>query len=64
MKNLVLVFLLTGCGIAADIETSRALDQSKAAYKSCIERGGACEKERVIYETDLKAYNARTMRGW
>ncbi len=53
---------LSACGIAAKVDSRNQMQQSEAAYKSCLiqnpQNVSACEGYRLAYEADLKTYRA------
>jgi hypothetical protein len=58
---------LTGCLDVARVKSSSDLENSKAAYKKCLEQNPdapmKCETLKKIYEADLEAYNALKSQG-
>ncbi len=74
MKRLAIagavLIVLSGCAVAAGLARERArndLEQSKAAYKECLQQhpddASACEVLQKIYEADLQALRALSRRG-
>ena len=58
---------LTGCLDVARVKASKDLEDSKAAYKKCLEQNpddpSKCDVLKKIYEADLEAYNALKSQG-
>ncbi len=56
----VAISILPGCGIAAKVRARNDMEDSKAAYKKCLqqhpENPSKCEGWRRAYEADLEAY--------
>lgn len=54
----VVLLGLCGCAVAQKIENREAVNQSLAAYKSCLgahpAAPNACEAARLAYEADLE----------
>jgi hypothetical protein len=65
---ILMVFMASSnnCGIAAKVRARKDMENSKAAYKKCLEQYRddlpKCEAQRRAYEADLKAYRA-TSKG-
>lgn len=53
---------LAGCGVVAMQRARSDMEESKAAYKACLEQHpsdvSACEALEKVYEADLKAVRA------
>ena len=60
----VVTLSLAGCAIAAKVNARNDMEQSKAAYKVCLEQHpsevSVCEAFEKAYEADLKALRAVT----
>jgi outer membrane lipopolysaccharide assembly protein LptE/RlpB len=52
------IVMLTGCGLALQNRLTSAMEESKAAYKSCLAKSKNCEREQLMYEADLAAVSA------
>ncbi len=71
MKRLAIagavLLVLSGCALAARDRARNDLEQSKAAYKECLQQhpddASACEVLQKIYEADLQALRALSRRG-
>ena len=52
----------SGCGVVAKVNARHDMEQSKAAYKACLQAHpsdvSACEGCRLSYDADMKAYRA------
>ena len=64
-KNLIVLLLMVicaGCGIAAKVRARNDMENSKTAYKQCLQQHlndlEQCEGLKRAYEADLKAYKA------
>jgi hypothetical protein len=57
-----IVALLSGCGIAAKVQSRNEMMQSAAAYKSCLAQNAAnihaCDAAREAYDADMRMYRA------
>lgn len=73
MDKLLLAIILmalmafsNSCGIAAKVRARNDMENSKAAYKKCLEQYrddlSKCEALRRAYEADIKAYR-ETSKG-
>ncbi len=53
---------LAGCGTIARQQARSDMEESKAAYKACLQQhpddASACEALNKIYEADLKTYRS------
>ena len=53
---------LMGCGVVAMQKARSDMEESKAAYKACLEQHptdvSVCEALEKIYEVDLKAFRS------
>lgn len=66
MKRLAIVgavlIVLAGCGVVASNRARNDLEQSKAAYKQCLQQhlddASACEALQKIYQADLQVFRA------
>ncbi len=65
MKRLLIgvaLLSLSGCGIAAKIQSRDDMMAAKSAYTDCLannpQNPGACEGLRLAYQADLQAYDA------
>lgn len=58
----MIAVLASGCGIAAKVNARNDMEQSKAAYKACLDLHPddvkQCYGKRMSYEADMKAYRA------
>ena len=73
MKKILGLLLILGitlasgsCGVAAKVRSRNDMEDSKAAYKRCLQQNpddlSKCEALRKVYEADLKAYR-ETSKG-
>ena len=67
MKARTIVFVaiiltFSACGVAAKIDARNDLEQSKIAYKQCLNENSnatdKCAAQKEVYRTDLQAYEA------
>ncbi len=71
MKRLAIagavLIVLAGCAAVARDKARNDLEQSKAAYKECLQQhlddASACEALQKIYEADLQALRALKRGG-
>ncbi len=59
--------LLSGCGLAADVQARNDVENSKAEYKACLKQHpddlSKCDALKKAYEADLEYWRA-TVRRW
>ena len=72
MRILILVILLSGCGVVREMrhldpeslaiadkaQTRNDMLSSKDIYKTCLAAGGECINEKLAYDADLAAFSA------
>ena len=65
---LVALFVISGCGVVAMVQSNSDLKDSKAAYKRCLEQNqddpSKCEALKRAYHADLKEYQEQLKRNY
>lgn len=55
--------LASGCGVVSHHNANARMQESLAAYKACLAQNpqsiAACRSQKLVYEADLRAYQAR-----